>query len=83
MTQTRDGSQTGFVYADFSYEVLLLLLLFHTVLGFTLYEDTVNGRAATHQLYGFAIQVWPMCTRLATDAKRKANILSSAGTNKA
>ena len=34
------------------------MLLFHTVLGFTLYEDTANGRAATHQLYGFAIEVW-------------------------
>ena len=29
---------------------VLLLLPFSTVLGFTLYEDTGNGRAATHQL---------------------------------
>ena len=65
------GSQTGFVYADFSYGVLLLLLLFHTVLGFTLYEDTANGRAATHQLYGFAIEVWyaPMAVCLVLEAR--------------
>ena len=29
-----------------------------SVLGFPLYEDTANGRAATHQLYSFAIEVW-------------------------
>ena len=30
---------------------VLLLLQFSSVLGFSLYEDTANGRAATHQLY--------------------------------
>ena len=29
-----------------------------SVLGFPLYKDTGNGRAATHQLYSFAIEVW-------------------------
>ena len=37
---------------------VLLLLLFSSVLGFPLYEDTANGRATTHQLYSFAIEVW-------------------------
>ena len=40
------------------------MLPFSTVLGFTLYEDTDDGRAATHQLYSSAIDVWyaPMDT---------------------
>ena len=37
---------------------VLLLLPLSSVLGFPLYEDTANGRAATHQLYSFAIEVW-------------------------
>ena len=37
---------------------VLLLLTLSTVLGFTLYKDTVNGRTATYQLYSFAIDVW-------------------------
>ena len=36
---------------------VLLLLLLSSVLGFPLYKDTANGRAATHQLYSFA-GVW-------------------------
>ena len=36
---------------------VLLLLPFSTVLGFTLHKDTANGRAATHQLYSFAIEI--------------------------
>ena len=28
------------------------------VLGFPLQEDTANGRAATHKLYSFDIDVW-------------------------
>ena len=36
---------------------VLLLLPFSSVLGFTLYEDTDHGRAATHQLYSFAIVI--------------------------
>ena len=36
---------------------VLLLLPLSSVLGFPLYEDTANGRAATHQLYSFAIEV--------------------------
>ena len=35
----------------------VLLLLLSSVLGFPLYKDTANGRAATHQLYSFAIDV--------------------------
>ena len=35
---------------------VLLLLPLSSVLGFPLYEDTANGRAATHQLYSFAIE---------------------------
>ena len=37
---------------------VLLLLPLSSVLGFPLYKDTVIGRAATHQLYSFAIEVW-------------------------
>ena len=37
---------------------VLLLLPFSSVLGFPLYEDTGDGRAVTHQLYSFAIEVW-------------------------
>ena len=37
---------------------MLLLLPFYTVLGFTLYEDTGNRRAATHQPLSFDIEVW-------------------------
>ena len=37
---------------------VLLLLPFSTVLGFTLYEDTGDGRAAKHQLYSSAKEVW-------------------------
>ena len=37
---------------------VLLLLLLSSVLGFPLYKDTANERAATHQLYSFAIEVW-------------------------
>ena len=37
---------------------VLVLLPFSTVLGFTLYENTGNGRAATHQLYSSAIEIW-------------------------
>ena len=40
--------KTGFV---------LQLLPKFSVLGFPLYEYTANGRAATHQLYSFAIEV--------------------------
>ena len=36
---------------------VLLLLPFSTVLGFPLYKNTGDGRAATHQLYSFAIEV--------------------------
>ena len=36
---------------------MLLLLLLSSVLGFPLYDDTANGRAATHQLYSFVIEV--------------------------
>ena len=36
---------------------VLLLLPLSSVLGFPLYEDTANGRAATHQLYSLAIEV--------------------------
>ena len=36
---------------------VLQLLPKFSVLGFPLYEDTANGRAATHQLYSFAIEV--------------------------
>ena len=41
----------------------LLLIPVSSVLGFPLYEDTANGRAATHQLYSFAIEfgLAPMC----------------------
>ena len=35
---------------------VLMLLPFSTELGFTLHRDTANGRAATHQLYSFAIE---------------------------
>ena len=35
---------------------VLLLLLLSSVPGFPLYEDTANGRAATQQLYSFAIE---------------------------
>ena len=35
---------------------VLLLLPLSSVLGFPLYKDTANGRAATHQLYSFAIE---------------------------
>ena len=35
---------------------MLQLLPLSSVLGFPLYEDTANGRAATHQLYSFAIE---------------------------
>ena len=43
---------------------VLLLLLLSSVLGFPLYEDTANGRAATHQLNSFVKEVWyaPMDT---------------------
>ena len=43
---------------------LLLLLPLSAVLGFPLYEDTANRRAARHQLYSLAIEVWyaPMKT---------------------
>ena len=37
---------------------LLLLFPFSIVLGFTLYEDTGNGRAAKHQLYSSAKEAW-------------------------
>ena len=37
---------------------MLLLLPFHTVLGITLYEDTGNRRAATHQPLSSNIEVW-------------------------
>ena len=37
---------------------VLLLLPFCTWLSFTLYEDTDDGKAATHQLYSLAIEVW-------------------------
>ena len=33
------------------------VLLLSSVLGFPLYEGTADGRAATHQLYSFAIDV--------------------------
>ena len=35
---------------------MLLLLLLSSVLGFPLYKDTINVRAATHQLFSFAIK---------------------------
>ena len=34
------------------------MLLFSTVLGFTLYKDTGDGRGATHQIYSPAKQIW-------------------------
>ena len=37
---------------------VLLLLPLSSVLRLPLYEDTANGRAAKHQLYSFAIDVW-------------------------
>ena len=37
---------------------VLLLLPFSSVLGFTLYEDRGDGRAATHQLYSSAKEAW-------------------------
>ena len=37
---------------------VLQLLPFSSVLGFSLYEDIDDGRAATHHLYSFAIEVW-------------------------
>ena len=37
---------------------VLLLLPLSSVLGFPLYEDTANGRAATHKLYSFTIEIW-------------------------
>ena len=37
---------------------VLLLLPLSSMLGFPIYEDTADGRAATHQLYSFAIEVW-------------------------
>ena len=36
----------------------LMLLPFSTLLGIPLFWDTGQGRAATHQLYSSAIQVW-------------------------
>ena len=36
---------------------VLQLLLLSSGLGFPLYEDTANGRATTHQLYSFAIEL--------------------------
>ena len=50
--------------------VLLLLPLF-TVLGFTLYKDTGERRAVTHQLYSSAIEVWyaPMLGTIALFTK--------------
>ena len=36
---------------------VLLLLPLSFMLGFPLYEETGNGRAATHQPYSFAIEV--------------------------
>ena len=36
---------------------VLGVLLLSSVLGFPLYEDTADGRAAIHQLYSFAIDV--------------------------
>ena len=43
-----------------------MLLPFSTELGFTLHEDTSNGRATTHQLYSFAIEIGfaPMVAQL-------------------
>ena len=35
-----------------------MLLPFSTVLGFTLYKDTGDGRAATHQRISSTIEVW-------------------------
>ena len=35
-----------------------LLLPLSSVLGFPLYKETTNGRAATHQLYSFNIEIW-------------------------
>ena len=37
---------------------VMLLLLFSTLLGIKLYEDTGNGRAATDHLYNSALEVW-------------------------
>ena len=37
---------------------VLLLLQFFTVLGFSLYKDTSDGRAITNQLYSSAIEVF-------------------------
>ena len=37
---------------------VLQLLSFSSVLGFQLYKDNNDGRAATNQLYSFAIEVW-------------------------
>ena len=36
----------------------LVLLPLSSLLGIHLYKDTANGRAASHQLYSFAIDVW-------------------------
>ena len=38
-------------------QTVLQLLLLSSGLGFPLYEDTANGRATTHQLYSFAIEI--------------------------
>ena len=37
---------------------VLLLLPLSSLLGFPLYEDTANRRAATQQLYSFDIEIW-------------------------
>ena len=44
--------------------LVLKLLPKFSELGFPLYEDTANGRATTHQLYRFAIEIGfaPMLT---------------------
>ena len=34
------------------------MLKLSSVLGFPLYKDTTDGRAATQQVYSFAIDVW-------------------------
>ena len=46
------------LYKQLIQTVSVLLLLQHSsMLGFPLYEDTANGRAATHQLYSFAVEI--------------------------
>ena len=65
---THDCTLVLFVQLIKTGSVLTLLPL-STVLGFTLYEDTGNGKATKHQLYSSAIKVWYAPMTLATSHK--------------